>query len=170
MADTFIKTSPRRRFYLIIKGLIVSGVALLQVTHFVGEIYLNYAFKNLPATEAIITLSKVENLGRCSHHPAITYEYNVAGHHYVNSNYSYNEAICEEPRADETISRYPVGTKLNIHYNPDKPAQSVLVAGHVSAATWMFTIIFSSIAIWCLFSTYFVFKKTSNNKLAAETN
>jgi uncharacterized protein DUF3592 len=51
----------------------------------------------------------------------------VAGVHYRGDKISYfGSGSNSEDIAHKVIKRYPVGTQLTVHYNPDNPAESAI--------------------------------------------
>ena len=59
--------------------------------------------------------------------PNIVYGYDVAGVHYRGDKISYfGSGSNSEDIARKVTKRFPVGTQLTVHYNPDNPAESAI--------------------------------------------
>ena len=58
----------------------------------------------------------------------IAYDYVVGGRHYRSDHYfgAYNRAVGER-RCREIAARHPVGSKIEVHYNPKDPTQNYVV-------------------------------------------
>jgi hypothetical protein len=57
--------------------------------------------------------------------PRIEYEYSVGFHKFVGKRVNFAEVIAGA-QAKEARARYPVGTAVQVHYNPAKPDESVI--------------------------------------------
>lgn len=58
----------------------------------------------------------------------IKYEYRVKGKTYKGSRVSIGEDLGDHA-VEDTIARYPAGSTVTVHYNPDRPEQAVLETG-----------------------------------------
>jgi len=59
--------------------------------------------------------------------PNIVYGYDVAGVHYRGDKVSYfGRGANSADIAQEVVARYPVGTQLTVHYNPQNPSESAI--------------------------------------------
>jgi len=59
--------------------------------------------------------------------PKVVYGYDVAGVHYRGDKISYSGAAgSSDALAQKIVERYPVGTPLTVHYNPDSPGESAI--------------------------------------------
>jgi hypothetical protein len=59
--------------------------------------------------------------------PNVVYGYDVAGVHYRGDKISYfSSGSNSEDIARKVAKRYPVGTQLTVHYNPDNPGESAI--------------------------------------------
>ncbi|HEY1076707.1 MAG TPA: DUF3592 domain-containing protein [Fontimonas sp.] len=63
---------------------------------------------------------------RTAHRPALRYEYQAGGRRYTGSRISIGEIADNDPRLDEILTRYAVGNRVTVYYQPDRPANSVL--------------------------------------------
>ena len=59
--------------------------------------------------------------------PNVVYGYDVAGVHYRGDKVSYSAAgASSDAIAQKIVARYPVGSALAVHYNPDNPGESTI--------------------------------------------
>jgi hypothetical protein len=65
---------------------------------------------------------------KTKYRPNIVYGYDVAGVHYRSDKFSIirSEGGGSDALAQQIVERYPVGTPLTVHYNPDNPSESAL--------------------------------------------
>lgn len=64
--------------------------------------------------------------GRTTYEPVVNYQYSVMGSLYNGSRVSFGDKKTSRKKAEEIVARYPAGTEVNAHYNPDKVEESVL--------------------------------------------
>ena len=94
-----------------------------------------------PTVEGVVTESKVvQRIGRRNRKtnvPRITYRYSVDGTEHVATRLFFGSQFSESwtagakwtSDAQEYMARYPPGTLLQVHYDPDDAATSVVEAG-----------------------------------------
>ena len=60
--------------------------------------------------------------------PVIEYAYRVEGREYHSAQLSFGGELASGNRAgaDETVARYPVGSAVQVHYDPQNPSQAVI--------------------------------------------
>jgi len=93
-----------------------------------------------PATEGSITHARirVDDRGETSesYHPEITYDYSVLGSPYQGSRtvIGATKSYSSRRKAEAFLESFPIGKHVTVHYNPQKPDQSVLEAGVVRGA------------------------------------
>jgi hypothetical protein len=63
--------------------------------------------------------------------PSVSYQYSVSGAEYVSDNIEVQDVGSSntDSFAQEVIQRYPVGKRVQVYYNPQDPAVSVLEPG-----------------------------------------
>ena len=66
-----------------------------------------------------------------SYHGRVCYEYVVSGQTFASDCISYKTRGGSPEQAYMVIAAYPVGSTVTVHYNPAKPAESVLETGVV---------------------------------------
>jgi len=64
----------------------------------------------------------------------IAYEYSISGKTYTSNLVSYSGLANASVERDALISRYPVGTKVSVYYDPSNPSRAVLQPG--GSTTW----------------------------------
>ncbi len=65
---------------------------------------------------------------KTSYQPVVNYQYNVLGQSLTGSRIGYGNSSASLKKANETVSRYPAGAQVNVHYNPDKIDEAALEA------------------------------------------
>ena len=86
-------------------------------------------------------------------HAAIDYQYTVRGRDYT-AHDVYLGLDYENPQ--QTVQRYPVGTNVIVHYDPQKPSTAVLEPGlGLNRMQWFGTVVFYS--AWIGFGVLCVF-------------
>jgi len=62
--------------------------------------------------------------------PTVEYRYQVGVDEYTGSGIGFGEiGYGTRGKAQEVLARYPVGSAVEVHYNPTKPSQACLEAG-----------------------------------------
>lgn len=66
-----------------------------------------------------------------SYEPVIQYRYQVAGQEFRSDRYRLGSkhTVMDQKRAAAVAARYPAGTRVDVFYNPQNPADAVLEAG-----------------------------------------
>lgn len=123
--------------------LIVVGTVLLVV--FGHQAIQAVRSSSWPTVEGMVTESTVvQSTGRRNRKtdiPQITYRYSVDGIEYVGTRLFFASQYPESwttgakwtTDTKEYIARYPLGTLLRVHYDPEDAATSVIEAGLTSA-------------------------------------
>ncbi|MBL7755563.1 MAG: DUF3592 domain-containing protein [Chitinophagaceae bacterium] len=119
-------------------------ILLFIVTLFVGLflVFLGiYYYKrtktseNWPFTEGIIVDSDLtksrDNDGQISYRPEIVFEYKLGNKNYKSNKIDafINYTSSTSSRALKLINRYPIGTKINVYYDPKMPSFGILEPG-----------------------------------------
>jgi hypothetical protein len=71
-------------------------------------------------------LAGSERASQVYYEPEIHYQYQVAGRIYQGKRIFFGSAQIDPEAALSVLSKYPPGTSAVIHFNPNKPSQSVL--------------------------------------------
>jgi hypothetical protein len=92
-----------------------------------------------PITEGIITSTRIDEredkyneYGPATlYYPEINYSYEFGGVQYTSSRVSYEGVQCYSDRreAEKWLSRFPKGTRISVHCNPNYPHQSTIKQG-----------------------------------------
>jgi len=117
---------------LVIGGILAVCVGLLI------DFTRDYCHRNegarWPTASAVVTVSRVRD--GClkavkAYAPQVEYRYTVAGSEHIGSRlrFSYLSDWGSESAANRTISALPVGRQIDVHYNPEKPWESVVEGG-----------------------------------------
>jgi len=94
-----------------------------------------------PATEGRIEISRVTvsedwdpdtNTRTISYAPEVRYSYKVNGKDYLGSRIWFGGAPggSNRRKVEAIVARYPLGSRVTVYYNPEKPAEAVLVRGN----------------------------------------
>ncbi len=57
------------------------------------------------------------------------YSYEVAGQKYESERVSLASSKSKQSRAEKTVSEYPTGMAVTVHYDPEKPGDALLAIG-----------------------------------------
>jgi hypothetical protein len=80
-----------------------------------------------------------------SYYPQVMYEYEVNGQKYLNNRLNFGRDVGSgfTGIAQQWIAKYPVGAMIEVHYDPNDPAQAVLerTGGASSKIFWVVAII-----------------------------
>lgn len=128
-------------------GRILPGLFLLAWSafmlpidyQFVGMLSRDRTASGHPTVSAIITRSEVESKNDderasqstvTSSHPfKVLYHYEVNGREYAGDKFHHGMHAGGLKSARAIQARYPVGSRVSVHYNPDDPADSVIATG-----------------------------------------
>ena len=110
---------------------IAFGVWLLQ---------LSLRSTGWPVTEGVISSGEIRSRsggkGGKTYSAAISYDYRVSGAAYTSTRLAYGVMDSTYPRAQAVLKRYPIGSKVEVHYAPGDPGEAVLEPG-VHGGTWI---------------------------------
>jgi hypothetical protein len=105
---------------------------------------LSRAYQSIkwPTTDGTVTESRIKHDGDV-YTPKVVFEYSVDGHEYVNDSITTKQTpnTHSDRRPREIISKYPIGSRVKIYYNPNKPRVSYLVVG-VGPSNWFVSVLF----------------------------
>lgn len=127
--------------------ILVGGVlgAVAYDTHRDGE-----ATKAWPSTSGEILSSRVEeeerrdrdsdgrNRTRYTYTARVTYAYTIQGIDYTGHRIRADDTGGDRDKAFDTINDFPVGSTVDVYYDPSDPASSVLRQGADPVAVWLF--------------------------------
>lgn len=78
---------------------------------------------------------------RTAYRPAVEYAYPVNGREYRGNQISYGMTVSAgQSYAEKVAAKYPVGSEIDVHYDPQEPSNSALQAGG-AGATWIIFVI-----------------------------
>ncbi len=125
------------------RKLVTIGVVLFLVGGIMGvfmttNLVEETAKTNWPFVSGIVTSSKV--IGERAFRPEIKYDYSVGGVKYSGisglDDPGFGGRTKRLDTAEKMITEYPVGEEVPVYFNPDDPAESLLVH-HVAWSTYM---------------------------------
>lgn len=138
-------------------GWVAIGVCALMVVMggiFAAVAYDNYrdgeATKAWPATSGEILSSSVDQevrqerqdngtiRERRTYRPVISYSYTIQGVEYTGHRIRADDSGGSRDKAFDTMNAYPVGSIVDVYYDPADPASSVLRQGADPVAVWLF--------------------------------
>ncbi len=120
---------------VVLVGLVAGGGFLYQRydSHMTDVSAASTAW---PSVSGLITRSNLEarrtgtgSRRRVEHDVEISYEYVVDGAVYRNDVVRFDQQNLTLKNKQLLVSSHPVGKKVTVYYNPDRPKQSVLVQG-----------------------------------------
>jgi hypothetical protein len=112
----------------IVLGVFFIGMAIMQ------QLKAKKAEKTWPTAPGVILSSIVgTHLSHSSrggtttqYMPEVAYEYQVNEITYKGSSVGFGKSTTSSRKATEIVSRYPQGTAVSVHYDPQDPAKAVL--------------------------------------------
>jgi hypothetical protein len=139
---SFEELSPSQRFFFArifpLFPILAGGVALyFGVTTMVGAA----ASKNWPVVEGTVIASSIRaergsssgtgsTINRTTYHAEVVYEYVIKGTPFSGERVNFGEYGRETTdHAAAILDRYPEGTVVSVHYDPEEPERSVLEPG-----------------------------------------
>ena len=90
-------------------------------------------------TDGIVVESRSQGCGRggAGNRPDVRYTYQVGGNAYENWRIVFGAASCGSRQAAKAITdRFPVAAIVKVSFDPQAPAEAVLIAGKVDDSTW----------------------------------
>ncbi len=149
-------------------GFIFSGIFVLIDISIL--LYSSLAFLKArvaatwPITDGEITASTMEtdtdSDGDTTYEAKISYKYNIIGASYNSKQVAFGMGGSSNRKLHyEIVNALPVGTKVAVRYNPDKPNEATLAHGNNQSLIFLF--IFG--AIWTFFSLGFMALMSMSN-------
>lgn len=93
-----------------------------------------------PVAQGVITSADISShsggKGGKTYAANISYDYRVAGTHYICTRLAYGVMNSSHARAQAVLNRYPLGKKVPVYYAPNDPGEAVLETG-VHGGTWI---------------------------------
>ena len=132
------------RFGGIIIGPVFAVVGYFVAFHFGQPILDNAkASESWPSVVGVVESSEVTTSrsdGKTMYSPDVVYSFEVEGRSYKSSTISFGGSWSSSNSSDayKLVTRYPVGTQVDVHYEVGAPSESVLEPG----VTWKSYIVF----------------------------
>lgn len=121
-----------------------------------GFLYQEYRFavasEGWPSVPGEVLSSQVRSSSR-TRRAVVRYAYDVGGDELVGGRVRYLAPLALE-RASTTAARYPEGATVNVYYDPELPAESVLEPGRRTAAFVVAALVNLSILLMGVFATF----------------
>lgn len=116
-------------------ALVLIGLIFVAIAPF--NIKKGKKSQQWPQTEGKVTASEVEirqetdTEGDMStyYYPRIHYEYQVNGEKFLSSKYRLLDASMTKKNAQQLVESYSPGQTVVVYYDPNKPADAVLITG-----------------------------------------
>jgi len=113
-------------------GVFFVVVGLLQLAKCLVESSSAIAATDWPTVAGTVKSSGVRLVkgGKGDGHvPAVTYTYEVNGVSYQGKRIHFRDVSEMPEQAEKTVSSYPVGATVQVHFDPDEPSESLLRPG-----------------------------------------
>jgi hypothetical protein len=98
----------------------------------VGTFFRQYQAQSYPKTEGQIVTGQITShrgsKGAIFYHPAFTYTYTVNGLDYSGRRYRYDGIPSGYAAVDQIVESHPAGSSVDVYFNPNDPADTVLSA------------------------------------------
>jgi hypothetical protein len=139
-------------FFGVGLGIVFLVIAGAMLT--LGIVVLNLATdsESWPTTPGVVTASWVEReMGSrsYSYEPHVTYSYAVEGAAYVGNDVRAGDfSISDRSDAEAIVAKYPVGSDVDVRYDPGDPGRAVLETG-VSGASLFWMLLWMVIGVGC---------------------
>lgn len=136
---------------------VIAGVAAVLILIggvFAAIAYDNYqdgeATKAWPSTSGEVLSANVEekerrerdsdgrSRTRYTYTPRVTYAYTIQGVDYTGHRIRADDSGGDRDKAFDTINDFPVGSTVDVYYDPSNPSSSVLRQGADPVAVWLF--------------------------------
>ncbi|MEM8872789.1 MAG: DUF3592 domain-containing protein [Planctomycetota bacterium] len=97
-----------------------------------------HASSSWPSVDGTIIRSTVHGVGEGRDKAFIEYRYAVDDHTHTSNRIKFGSIAGNSETAQQAIAdKYPIGTTVKVHYDPDMPTNAVLKPG-VGAGTWFY--------------------------------
>jgi hypothetical protein len=78
-----------------------------------------------------------DSSGSTSYEPVVEYQYTVQNQQYTGRRIAFGANRFGHSQARSAVARYPVGSTVQVRYNPEKPQEAVLEARASGATIFM---------------------------------
>jgi hypothetical protein len=110
-------------------------LGLMMLVHYSWRIWAAKQSINWPTVTGEIIASTLQetHYKGTAYSPLVQYRYNVAGETYINDNITLTHVDpTNMAQAQTTLTKYPVGKTVAIHYHPTVPSIACLEAGSIA--------------------------------------
>ena len=112
----------------LIVGLVLAAMTAFVIASIVNAIRTGGASANWPTTQGTVIRSQAWFDGE-DYQAGIVYRYSVGGKYYQSARVGFAVASSTEERAKDVVARYPLGAKVLVHYDADRPEEALLEPG-----------------------------------------
>lgn len=125
----------------------------------VRTLFRQHAAESFPHVQGTVLYGQVTvthgSKGSVHYHVHITYRYSVDGINYTGGRYRYDGHPSGSDAANEVVAEHPVGSVVDVYYNPQDPTDTVLSAPVDTADVSMlfFTTPMTFLFLWMLLKT-----------------
>lgn len=116
-------------FFLFIFALFWSTIVLFIDVAMVGESYKQFAAGNYPHVDGTMTRSEFTHRSSKSADIAIAYRFEVNGKTYEGDKLRLGTRVSGDPEETDAVNAHPVGSAVQVFYNPANPQESLLSPG-----------------------------------------
>jgi hypothetical protein len=102
------------------------------------------AAENWPATIGTVLRSEIKEyitrgtgITNTSYEPVVHYQYNLMGKTYAGKRLGFGPTRMKNYEAQQVTDKYLSGSQVSVHYNPNKPEESVLEVSSRSSKTFI---------------------------------
>ncbi len=117
-----------------------------------NQFWTGSAAAHWPTTEGQIVASQVgerDGLDGGTYHAEVHYSYGVAGAKYQGKRVAVDDSgTNHRGRAEKIVDRYPVGAKVTVFYNPNRPEKAVLEPK--TTGGWLLWFVMGFLFIWII--------------------
>lgn len=113
-------------FVILLLVILIVVVVLRQVQRKIGE------SQHWPSTTGVVLTSEVGHTGDDSGwYTRVIYRYEVGGRAYESSRIAVGVELGDQSQVshERLASRFPVGARVTVYYNPQNPAEATLIQG-----------------------------------------
>lgn len=116
-----------------------TAMALVAFSFVAYAVFEGWASRSWPVSDGVVLSSKVHTSTSQNHSnyvPKIHYKYQVLGKWYTGDRLAFGFSNRSREETSNIVDRYAPGTSIFVHFNPDRPGESVLQPG-VHTINWL---------------------------------
>jgi Protein of unknown function (DUF3592) len=144
-----MKSGSRKRGWIVIIAIVIVVIDCFFIKSLIPQI----ESRSYPSTTGWIISSKVREMGGPDapcYGVSFKYRYQVNGHSYEETRFRYAYYAGSLSWARNLAASHPAGSQIQVFYNPQNPADSLLSAG-INAEDIIFSLFFTSVTIFIFY-------------------